>query len=381
MSNLTTRNLAKHSFASKESSTLPSGWTSITIGDAANYLNGRAFKSSEWESTGRPIIRIQNLNNENAFFNRTTQNFEERFSIDHGDVLFAWSASLGVHIWRDGPAWLNQHIFKVIPEKFTYKYFLFYFLKKTTSELYAKAHGSGMVHVTKNKFEATKLPLPPLPEQHRIVAKIEELFSEIDSGVESLKVAQTKLNTARQSLLKAAFEGKLTEQWRKENTDKLECPEALLERIQAEHEAHYQQQLTDWQHQLKDWEAAGKEGKKPRKPKVPKALPPLTQQELAELPELPEGWFYIQLSALGELARGKSKHRPRNDPSLFGGQYPFIQTGEVKGSKGIITEHSATYNETGLAQSRLWPKGTLCITIAANIAETAFLGFVRKVSS
>ncbi len=76
-----------------------------------------------------------------------------------------------------------------------------------------------------------------------------------------------------------------------------------------------------------------------------------------------------------DFGRGKSKHRPRNDPKLYGGKYPFIQTGDVRNAVHRITFYSQTYNEGGLAQSKLWPKGTLCITIAANIAETGILGF------
>jgi type I restriction enzyme S subunit len=76
-----------------------------------------------------------------------------------------------------------------------------------------------------------------------------------------------------------------------------------------------------------------------------------------------------------EFGRGKSKHRPRNDPALYGGKYPFIQTGDIRNSGGVILERFQTYNERGLAQSKLWPKGTICITIAANIAETGILGF------
>jgi type I restriction enzyme S subunit len=81
----------------------------------------------------------------------------------------------------------------------------------------------------------------------------------------------------------------------------------------------------------------------------------------------------LNLDELGFLGRGKSKHRPRNDPALFGGDYPFIQTGDVKAANLHVREYSETYNETGLAQSKLWDKGTLLITIAANIAETAVL--------
>jgi len=82
-----------------------------------------------------------------------------------------------------------------------------------------------------------------------------------------------------------------------------------------------------------------------------------------------------KLDQLGSVNRGKSKHRPRNDPDLYGGKYPFIQTGDVKHSPFYVTSHSQTYNEKGLAQSKLWEKGTLCITIAANIADTAILSY------
>ena len=81
------------------------------------------------------------------------------------------------------------------------------------------------------------------------------------------------------------------------------------------------------------------------------------------------------LKNLGFLSRGKSKHRPRNDPQLLGGPYPLIQTGDVKNAGLYIKHYDSTYSEFGLLQSKLWPKGTLCITIAANIAETAILDF------
>ena len=88
---------------------------------------------------------------------------------------------------------------------------------------------------------------------------------------------------------------------------------------------------------------------------------------------LPDGWTWLGLSQIGNIDRGRSRHRPRNDPRLFGGPYPFIQTGEVRAAKGFLTSFTETYSDFGLSQSRLWPKGTVCITIAANIAETAIL--------
>ncbi|WP_313524678.1 restriction endonuclease subunit S [Anaerotignum sp.] len=84
-------------------------------------------------------------------------------------------------------------------------------------------------------------------------------------------------------------------------------------------------------------------------------------------------WEEKRINELGQVSRGRSRHRPRDDKSLYGGQYPFIQTGDVKAAEFYLNSYSQTYNEKGLAQSKLWNKGTLCITIAANIAETAIL--------
>lgn len=87
-------------------------------------------------------------------------------------------------------------------------------------------------------------------------------------------------------------------------------------------------------------------------------------------------WATKKLSDLGEFARGKSKHRPRNDEKLFeGGGYPLVQTGEIKNANLYITHHEQEYGEFGLKQSKMWDAETLCITIAANIAETALLSY------
>lgn len=172
------------------------------------------------------------------------------------------------------------------------------------------------------QYSKIKVKIPPVPEQERTVAKIEELFSELDNGFETLKKTKQQLAVYRQAVLKEAFEGKFTAH--------IPCEVEL------------------------SW---------------------ASEEETKSLPTIPKEWQYIALSNLGDLGRGKSKHRPRNDPKLFeGGKYPFLQTGEVKAAKQYIIEYSKMYGEFGLQQSKLWPKGTLCITIAANIAETAFLG-------
>ena len=178
-----------------------------TLGTVATYINGRAFKPSEWEKAGMPIIRIQNLTSENAPYNYSKGIFEEKYIVHNGDLLFAWSASLGAHIWKGQDAWLNQHIFKVLPKEGIDRDYLYYFLLAVVAELYAKTHGSGMVHITKAPFMNTPIPVPSLPEQQRIVSRIEELFSQLDAGVETLKKTKAQLAVYRQAVLKEAFEG------------------------------------------------------------------------------------------------------------------------------------------------------------------------------
>ncbi|MBR4144202.1 MAG: restriction endonuclease subunit S [Lachnospiraceae bacterium] len=176
--------------------------------------------------------------------------------------------------------------------------------------------------ITAKNFGMIELPLPDLCEQKRIVSRIEELFSSLDNAVDTLRKTKEQLTVYRQTVLKEAFEGQLT--------------------------SHLKIKVT------LPWADEGKD---------------------SSLPILPNEWRYVPLKELGDLGRGKSKHRPRNDPKLFiDGKYPFIQTGEVKSARKYITDYLKQYGDFGLQQSKLWPKGTLCITIAANIAETAFLG-------
>ena len=160
---------------------LPKGWTEINVGELAQYTNGKAFQPSDWEQRGLPIIRIQNLNDENCKYNYTSIGHEEKYRITNGDLLFAWAASLGVYIWKGDDAWLNQHIFKVEPLPFIDRLFLYYLFQYLISEFYVRSHGSGMVHITKKEFETTIALLPPLSEQQRIVTSIKSYYTILDN--------------------------------------------------------------------------------------------------------------------------------------------------------------------------------------------------------
>ncbi len=182
---------------------LPRGWSRSTLGDVGRYQNGRGFKKSEWAEQGRPIIRIQNLTKSSYVTNYFNGHADERHIVRGGDLLVSWAATLGVFVW-DGPeAVLNQHIFKV--ESGLHKQYHRYLLEHTLSDLRRQAHGSGMVHVTKGRFDATPVLVPPLPEQRRIVAAIEEHFSRLDAAAASLTAAGHRIDLLESTAVNLAF--------------------------------------------------------------------------------------------------------------------------------------------------------------------------------
>jgi type I restriction enzyme S subunit len=136
--------------------------------------------------------------------------------------------------------------------------------------------------------------LPPVNEQSRIVDKIEKLFAELDKGEESLRTAKARAGLYRQSLLKHAFEGQLTADWRAANLDKLEDPETLLTRIQDERDACYKPALEGWQVALEKWREEGEKGKKPAKPRRIKDPQPITDEETDQICSIPPEWSWAR---------------------------------------------------------------------------------------
>lgn len=304
---------------------LPQNWCWATIGDTGEYINGFAFKPQHRSNDGLPIIRIQNLTDDSKPLNHTKLSVPDEYQVRSGDMLVSWSATLDVFIWQRGPALVNQHIFRVVPEtKLIDQRLLFYWLKKAIQDLLdtEHLHGSTMKHINRGPFMAHRIPLPPRAEQVRIADKLEEVFTDLDAGVAELTAAQEKLAQHRQSLLKAAVDGSLTIQWRVERAQRGEAVETgaqLLARILAERRARWEAD------QLVKFERQGKIPPKGWQEKYPEPVQPDT----ADLPVLPDGWSWASLDMLGEIVSGVAKGT-KQEASISVREVPYLRVANVQ---------------------------------------------------
>lgn len=167
---------------------VPVHWAVVPLKHLAEFINGDAFKPTDWAEAGIPIIRIQNLNG-SAEFNYYDGIVEDRYLVRDGDLLFGWSGnrgtSFGPFIWRwQEVCALNQHIFRVVPRSVD-KGELYWVLKAVTAHVEDQAHGIiGMVHVTKGDLGAIGVPTPPISEQTRIARFLDAETAKIDALVE-----------------------------------------------------------------------------------------------------------------------------------------------------------------------------------------------------
>ena len=248
-----------------------------------------------------------------------------------------------------------------VDEQIVYREFLFYYLLSERQAFIDAGQGGAQPNLSNKIVREWPFRFPPLAEQKRIVAMVEKLLARVNAARDRLAKVPAILKRFRQSVLAAACSGRLTTDWRDAHPD-IEPASELVQRVVARRKSEY--------------EAACRKAKRAgeRLPKRPTNLN-VSEVDASELPEIHEPWTWVYLPHVGYMNRGKSRHRPRNAPHLYGGPYPFIQTGDIAQSGGRITNHRQTYSEEGLAQSRLWRDGTICITIAANIADSAILTY------
>ena len=269
------------------------------------------------------------------------------------------------------------------------KYLLHYLRSAIfTDFVSSKAVGVAYPAINDANFFEGVIAIPPTKEQSRIVSRVEELMRLCDAleakGQLEAKQHAQLVSTLLGTLTDSETPEQLTDNWHRIATHfdlLLDRPEAVDALEQTILQLAVRGLLVPQDPQDEPASVLLKKIRLEKdkliaegKIKRDKPLPPIAGDELPFA--LPLGWKWARFPELGDFGRGKSKHRPRNDPNLFNPpKYPLIQTGEVSRAKGVVQEVHSYYSDIGLAQSRLWPKGTLCITIAANIAESAVLGF------
>lgn len=180
------------------------------------------------------------------------------------------------------------------------------------------------------------IPIPPKCEQDRIVAKLDELLSELDRGIESLQTARAQLEVYRHALFKYAFEGQLTTEWRERLDGDIESVDALLSRVSRLRNTQEQEQLAAWTMAVEEWKERGERGPKPSKPRRFKPLEPFDQDEMAALPTLPDGWRYVRLAEIAQIGSGMSvsSRRKVEDPV----EVPYLRVANVQRGHLVLDE-------------------------------------------
>ncbi|HAQ5484774.1 TPA: hypothetical protein IXZ60_002691 [Enterococcus faecium] len=184
---------------------IPESWEVIKLKYLGDYINGYAFKPSDWSNAGLPIIRIQNLTKETAEINYFNGKIDPKYYVYEGDILISWSATIDIFVWLRGKAVLNQHIFKVnVNEKKVKKDYFFYALKIALYEMSNDKHGSAMQHVTKNIFDNYKIPFPSIEIQEAIAKRLDEELYVINSIISETQQSIDELKKYKQALITEA---------------------------------------------------------------------------------------------------------------------------------------------------------------------------------
>lgn len=336
-----------------ENGALPDGWVTATLQHVTREVSSVDPRRNP--SSGVAYIDISSIDNERLVVGDVKRLIgadapsRARRPVEAGDILFSnvrtylrnvariddhigsAIASTGFTVLRPTPAVTTDFLFRYVASD--------QFLELVTP----RQTGTHYPATSDRVVRQQQIPLPPIAEQKRIAERLDKIESRRAVVVAHLQSARGVLERVRKTIPAAACSGRLTADWRERNE-----PESPTTTLQAKRAAD-----------------RARLGRKYVEPQV----------DTNALPEIPTDWCWALLPELGEMGRGKSRHRPRNDPRLYGGEYPFVQTGDVARANGRIVQHAQTYNDAGLAQSRLWPADTVCVTIAANIAESALLSY------
>ena len=344
---------------------LPKGWVEVELGEVWHESRARARPDAITRTDYIGLEHVEGGTNRITSAGRSDGVKSAVAVFSEGDVLygrlrpylnkvirpsFAGVASTEFLVFKESQALVNGLLMRLL----------------SSSDLvaYANANSAGvnLPRISAKRLAEYRFGLAPVPEQHRIVTKIESLFARLDEGVAALKRAEANLERYRASVLKAAVEGRVTEGWRRENPP-TETGEDLLRRILAERRKRWDAE------QLAKFEAKGRKPPKNWRTKYKEPVAPDTSR----LPGLPEGWCWATVEQFASTASGGTPDRRAE--SYFGGGIPWVKSGEL--GDGAVFAPAETISDQGLASSsaKVFPAGTLCIALYG--ATVGKLGLLR----
>lgn len=327
-------------------------WERVPLAEVASILNGAPFDSNLFSTvSGMPLVRIRDVipGETSTYYSGP---FEDDYLVEKADLLVGMDGDFNSGFWGEQKALLNQRVCKLSPnENFYDKRLLALALPGFLAAINANTSSVTVKHLSSKTIAEIGLPLPPRAEQVRIVAKLEELLSDLDSGVAELKAAQKKLVQYRQSLLKAAVEGALSVHWRNKNTPP-ETGGQLLKSILTERRAHWETR------QLAKFKEQGKPPPRDWNKKYPEPVPP----ETSDLPDLPDGWVWATIAQIAQVGTGVTPLRSKS--AYFNeGTVPWVTSGALNSE--TVTSATELVTELALKECRLeiYPAGSLLVAM------------------
>ena len=369
---------------------VPKGWQWSRLADLTQVLNGRAYSKSELLDAGTPVLRVGNLFTSNHWYYSDLELEEEKYC-DAGDLIFSWSASFGPFIWKGPKVIYHYHIWKLslFCDDRVFKEFFYKFLLEKTAEIKAAGHGVSMVHMTKEKMELLPVPVPPLAEQHRIVAKVDELMALCDrmeaeqSDAESAhaRLVESLLNTLTQSTDAAD----LASNWQRiaEHFDALFTTEGSIDALKQSIRqlavlGKLVKQCPTDEPAINLLKRIQKERARLEAEGICKAIRnPRNNSNDEQSANLPNGWESVTIVELFRIASGAT---PSKEKSIYwDGTIPWVSPKDMKVDQIVDAQDHVTalaLNETNLS---LVSKDSLLIVVRGMILAHSFPVAVTKV--
>lgn len=273
------------------------------------------------ENAHLPYINIKAF--EKGIFDEYTDGVKCNLCED-GDLLMVWDGARAGLTGKAKKGAVGSTLMKIEEVNGLEKNFIFYFLLSLYVKINTNPRGVGIPHVEPRILWNAKIIITAIPIQRAIVSKIEALFSDLDNGIANFKKAQAQLKIYRQAVLKKAFEGELTKEWREKQTN-LPTAEQLLKQIKEEREKNYELQITNWKNAVKAWEKNGEKGKKPVRISKPKEVSDVKESDVESYENLPTNWKW---SRFGNVTYkiGDIDHKM---PKTVDNGYPYVSTGDI----------------------------------------------------